>query len=177
MGIGKLIILLIAFILIIVFIHRDYFSNGRVISGQNWEAKQCGNTYVVKLKNHSEIVDAFSDFVKENKITAGTISGLGAVSSATLRAFNPSTKQYEDKTFDEQMEISNLVGNISTKDGKPYLHLHITLGTMNYNAYAGHLLSATINGAGEFVVVKIPHAKIERTADSETGLNIYKFRN
>lgn len=148
---------------------------GKVIHGASWDAKVFGNKYVVSLKNNSEIVEALTDFVKTQEIKAGTISGLGAVNSVTLRFFNPETKQYEDKTFNEQMEISNLIGNISTKDGKEYLHLHITLGNSEYKSIAGHLLKATINGAGEVVVEAYQNAKIERKFDSNTGLNIYNF--
>jgi len=172
-----LLVAIALFPLLVIFVHKDYlFNYGKVSSGQNWEAKQYGNTYVIKIQNHSEVVGAFEDFVEKEKITAGTISGLGAVNSATLRSFNPATKQYLNKTFDEQMEISNLVGNISTQNGKPHVHIHATFGTTNYNAYAGHLLSAKINGAGEFVVVKILRGKVERVQDFETGLYVYGFK-
>ena len=74
------------------------------------------------------------------------------------------------------MEITNLSGNISTKDGKEYLHLHVTLGNGKYQGIAGHLLSAVINGAGEFVVEDFPGGRLERTYDPEVGLNFYDFK-
>lgn len=153
-------------------ISNDY---GKVLSGENWKAKQFGNKYVLSVNNGSDVVESLSDFVKNQNIKAGSISGLGAVNSATLRFFNPETKQYVDKTFDEQMEIANLVGNISTKDGCEYLHIHATFGNSQYNAIAGHLLSATINGAAEFEVESYPNARIERVMDDDIGLNVYRF--
>jgi len=139
-----------------------------------YEYKQLGNRYAVSIKNRSEIVKALTDFSTDQKITAGTIYGLGAINKVTLRFFNPVTKKYVDKTFQEQMEITNLTGNISTMDGKTYLHLHITVGRSDYTALAGHLLSATLNGAGEFVVEKFG-GKVERTFNPEVGLNFYDF--
>lgn len=166
-------ILIVILALFLVFkMNSEY---GKVIHGTSWDAKQFGNKYVISLKNKSEITEALTDFVKTQNIKAGTISGLGAVNSVTLRFFNPETKQYQDKTFNEQMEISNLTGNISTKDGEEYLHLHITLGNREYKSIAGHLLKATINGAGEFVVEAYQNTKIKRKFDSNTGLNIYNF--
>jgi len=166
------------FTLLIIFVHKNYlFNYGKFSSGKTWEAKQYGNKYIIRLKNHAEIVEAFTDFAEQNKIKVATISGLGAVNSATLRCFNPETKQYINKTFDEQMEISNLTGDISEKDGKPYLHIHATFGTVNYSAYAGHLLSATINGTGEFIVESIPRGKVGRTKDPENGLYVYDLKN
>ena len=49
------------------------------------------------------------------------------------------------------------------KDGKPFLHIHVTLGRSDYSAIAGHLLTAKINGAGEFWVEDLPTANISRT--------------
>jgi len=42
----------------------------------------------------------------EQDIKAGTIVGMGAVNEATLRFFDPATKEFVDKTFSEQMEIT-----------------------------------------------------------------------
>ena len=92
----------------------------------------------------------------------------------TLRFFDPSTKQYVDKQFTEQMEIANLTGNISTLNGQTYLHLHIVAGRSDYSTIGGHLLCAHLSGAGEFIV-KDFGIKVEREFSEEIGLNIYKF--
>ena len=131
-----------------------------------------GDKFVVSIDNHQELVSALAAFCEEQGIHAGEISGLGAVSSATLRFLNPLTKHYVDKTFDEQMEISSLVGNISEKDGKAYLHLHANFGRSDYTVIGGHLLCTTINGACEVVVTRFG-CKMGRHFDEETGLNLY----
>ena len=114
--------------------------------------RKIGNKYIVSINNHTEIVKALNAFCKEKGILSGSINGIGAIGELTLRFFNPKTKAYDDKTFREQMEISNLTGNISSMNEQVYLHLHITVGRSDYSALAGHLLSAIQNGAGEFVV-------------------------
>lgn len=132
--------------------------------------------YVLSLDNHVEIVEALTAFCTEKEILAGSITGLGAINEATFRFLNPATKQYVDKTFAEQMEITNLTGNISQKDGKPYLHLHITASRSDYSCIGGHLLSARINGACELLVEDFwDCGKIGRRFDEETGLNLYEF--
>lgn len=136
--------------------------------------KQFGNTYFLNIENGQELTAAIAAFCEDQAITAGSISGLGAVNEVTLRFFDPATKKYVDKTFHEQLEISNLVGNISQMDGKVYLHLHITLGREDYTALAGHLLTAVINGVGEFVVHKVD-GEIGRIHNAERGLNLYDF--
>lgn len=150
-------------------------SRGRVLKGDNWTAKQYGVNYIVSVHNGAELAAALNDFVQKNKITLGSITGIGAVNRATLRFFDPATKQYVDRTFDGQMEIANLTGNISTKDGEPYTHYHVTLGNRDYQGLAGHLLSADLNGAGEFFVTAVPGGRLERTFDEKIGLNFYDF--
>ena len=160
---------------ILLGIKQFGFERGEVLRGDGWSAKRFGGRYFLSIANHAELVSAITDFVKSQKITAGNITGIGAVNSATLRFFNPQTKQYVDREFEMQMEIANLTGNISTMDGKEYVHLHVTLGNDQYQALAGHLLKADINGAGEFFVETVPGGKIERTFSKEVGLNFYDF--
>jgi|SRR5690554_1886116 len=57
-------------------------------------------------------------------------------------------------------------------DGKPYLHLHITLGRSDYTALTGHLLTANIHGACELMIEKLD-GDVSRKYDDETGLNLY----
>lgn len=133
------------------------------------------NAFVLSIDNHEEISAALMAFCKEINIAAGNITGIGAISEATFRFLDPATKKYVDKTFSEQMEITNLTGNISTKDGKPYLHLHITASRRDYTCIGGHLLSAVINGACELYVEAFPGVEIGRYPDPETGLNMYVF--
>lgn len=136
--------------------------------------KQLGNKYVVSIQNHAEISKAITAFVEEHDIKAGTITGIGAVNEATLRILDPATKQFVDKTFAEQMEITKITGNISQQNNKPYVHMHVTLGRADYTALAGHFLTAKINGAGEFVIENF-EGTVDRYHDESTGLNLYKF--
>ncbi len=160
---------------IVTFGYYYIMIRGQVLEGKDWTAKKYASTYVVSIKNRADLVDALNDFVKVNKISLGSVTGIGAVNKATLRFFDPATKKYIDKNFLGQMEIANLTGNISTQDGKVYTHYHVTLGNDKYQGLAGHLLNATINGAGEFYIYTVPMGKLERTFDENIGLNFYDF--
>ena len=139
-----------------------------------YKYKQSGNTYVLSLDNHVEITEALAAFCEEKGIKSGSIDGLGAVSEATFRYLNPATMNYVDKTFKEQMELTSVVGNISRKDGKPYLHIHITASRSDYTCIGGHLLTARINGACELFVTDLG-VEVGRQLDSEIGINLYKL--
>lgn len=142
--------------------------------GNNWSARKAGSIYVVSLDNHSNIVETLTDFIRNRNIQAGEVSGIGAASEATLRFFNPATKKYVDKTFKEQMEVTNISGNISKIEGKLTLHLHITLGREDYTALAGHLLEAKIQGAAEFIIYPLD-TRVVKIKNEEIGINLYNF--
>ncbi len=131
--------------------------------------------YVLSLDNHVEVAAALAAFCEEKDIRAGAVYGIGAISEATFRFLDPATKKYVDKTFAEQMEITNLTGNISRRDGKVYLHLHITASRRDYTCVGGHMLSARVNGACELVVEDFRGVEIGRRFDDETGLYLYLF--
>ena len=133
-----------------------------------------GDKYVLSLDNHVEISSVLAVFCRDVDIRCGAVSGIGAISEATFRFLDPATKKYVDKTFSEQMEITNLTGNISLKNGNVYLHLHVTASRRDYTCIGGHLLTARVNGACELVVERFS-CKAGRRFDEETGLYLYDF--
>lgn len=142
--------------------------------GKHWSARKADQMYIVSIENHCNIVETLTDFIRDQKIQAGEVTGIGAVSEATLRFFNPATKKYVDKTFKEQMEVTNISGNVSEIEGKLTLHLHITLGREDYTALAGHLLEAKIQGAAEFIFYPL-NTRVVKVKNQETGINLYDF--
>ncbi|MGU3375194.1 PPC domain-containing DNA-binding protein [Chryseobacterium sp. M5A1_1a] len=148
--------------------------NEQHLKGNNWSARKVGHIYILSIKNQSSIVETLTDFIKNQGIQSGEVTGIGAVNEATLRFFVPSTKKYVDKTFKEQMEVSNISGNVSVIDGNSMLHLHITLGREDYTALAGHLLDARIQGAGEFIFYPL-NTRVIKTKNEEIGINLYNF--
>lgn len=145
-----------------------------ILKGKDWTARKVDNVYIVSIADKSSILNTLTDFVTSQQIRAGQITGIGAVNEATLRFFNPDTKKYVDKTFNEQMEVSNLSGNISEVDGKPMLHLHATLGKSDYTALAGHLQDAHVRGASEFFIYPL-NSRVVKVKNENVGLNFYDF--
>ena len=131
-----------------------------------------GGRYVLSIDNHEEISAALAAFCEEKGIFAGTVYGIGAINKATFRYLNPETMRYVDKTFEEQMEITNLTGNISERDGKVWLHLHITASRSDYSCIGGHLLTAWISGACELVVEAFD-VPLSRRLDPDLGITLY----
>lgn len=140
-----------------------------------YEFRKIDNTYIVRLNKGAEIISAIKDFCTSNNIKVGTVQGIGAINTATFGFFNPETKEYNEKLFEGPREITSLLGNISTKDGETYLHLHMNASGSDYNTIGGHLIKATISLTGEIFITPL-NGTAERKFCEKIGLNLLSFQ-
>ncbi|UCE20356.1 MAG: DNA-binding protein [Gemmatimonadota bacterium] len=134
-----------------------------------WKKVEGG--YLVRLERGEDVLGTLTEFVGRRDIKSGTIQGLGAIKDLVLGIFDPEKKEYIKRTFEEDLELGNLTGNISILDGKPLLHCHVTAAGTDLKAYTGHLFSATVSVTGEFVITPFAE-EITRAPDEDVGLNL-----
>lgn len=133
------------------------------------------NIFIVRLDVGEEILSSLTELCSQEKITAGTIGGIGAANYADIGLYEVAKRKYHGTILEEEMEIASLNGNISRKDGKVYLHLHAAFANKQGQIFGGHLRSARISATAEIYIHTVP-AKIERVFDEETtGLNLIQF--
>ena len=141
--------------------------------------KKIENTYIVRVEREEEAIEKLTELCEKENIRVGSIAAIGATNHTELLWYDPEKKEYSEKTLEgENYEITAFIGNITQKDGKPYLHCHITVGDRNMTAYAGHCKSVIVNGAFEAIVeAKNPPAggEVGREFDENIGLNLLKF--
>ena len=138
------------------------------------EYKKAGNRYIVRLNRGDEIISSITELCKKEAIKAGSISGIGATQLVEAGFYSFKKKRYCGYCFNQNMEILSLLGNISTKDGDPYLHLHIVVSNDEGEALGGHLTKAIISVTGEIFIDTID-IEINREPDATTGINLIKF--
>ena len=131
---------------------------------------QSGNTYLLLLQKGEEIISALTQFAAQTNLTCATVSGIGATDDAEMGVFDTFEKQYYTKQIRAMTEITALCGNITQKDGKPYVHLHATLATM-FDVVGGHLSKAIVSATAEIFVTAYPIAT-DRQFDSAVGINL-----
>lgn len=134
--------------------------------------KKTGSTFILRIDRGEEIVSALKNFCTSQKIALGTVQGIGAASNVVIGLFETATKEYHTTTLSGDHEITSLLGNITTMDGAPYLHLHVTLTDATFLAFGGHLTSAVVSGTCELFIQTID-GTLERRFDSEIGLNVF----
>lgn len=131
-----------------------------------------GNTVTVRLEIGEGIVSSLLELCEKENILFAEVNGIGAVSSATVGFYDLQKGKYIPKIFDEPMEMVSLLGNITRKNGEPYLHLHASFSNANCEVVGGHLTEAIIGVTAE-IFVNIVEGEMNRRADEKTGINIF----
>jgi len=134
--------------------------------------KKTGSLFILRIDRGEEIVSTLRAFCTDQEIFLGTVQGIGAVNNVEIGLFETATKEYHTTKLTGDHEITSLLGNITTLDKKPYLHLHATLSDASHRAFGGHLTSAVVSGTCELFIQMID-SHIGRTFDAGVGLNVF----
>jgi uncharacterized protein len=129
---------------------------------------------IYTLKAGARIPDDILGIVKKEKVVTARVEAIGGVEELRLAYFNRDTKRYEEHDFKEFLEVAEILGNVTLKDAKPFLHIHGTFGRRDLSALAGHVMTAKVLPLLEVVITPTKNRALRRF-DDELGLNvIYK---
>lgn len=134
-----------------------------------------GGYYFVRIDRGEEIVAGITALCEKEGISAGLITGIGAVNHVQMGLFRTAEKRYISKEFTGDFEIVSLTGNITQMDGKPYLHLHIAVADESLAVKGGHLNKAVVSATGELVIVPADDSSVGRAFSEDIGLNLLQF--
>ena len=139
----------------------------------NYRQEENGR-YLISLDIGDEIIEALTEFADSAGVASGQFTGIGALDSAELGYFDNEKREYLRKKIEGQREILSLIGNLAAgPGGEPILHAHIILGDPDFRLSGGHLFSGRISVTGE--IYFRPTSDLERTPNSETGLNLWNL--
>ncbi|MBF0368333.1 MAG: DNA-binding protein [Magnetococcales bacterium] len=130
-------------------------------------------TYMGRLPYGVDLQEELNRICRVNKIKLGRVEAIGAVKKARLGYYDQSDRSYRFVEREQRLEILNLTGNVSIKDGEPFVHAHLTLGDHAGLAFGGHLMPGTIVFACEVIVQKYGGKPLERGFDEQTGLPLW----
>lgn len=133
-----------------------------------------GNTYVVHLAPGEEIVQKILILAATEKITLAHLTGLGAASHVSIKARVADTKQYYSHSYNTDLEIVSLTGNLTLKDNRPHAHVHLSVADTVGHVYGGHLIKAVVSSSCEIFVTVIDGV-VERKVNPELGMNLMKL--
>jgi len=132
-----------------------------------------GRSFMGRIPHGTDLLGAIEAFCVEKNIATASFWLIGAVSSATIGAYDQTQQVYVSFKKEGPLEIISCHGNVSSKDGKPFVHAHILLGDADGNTLGGHLFSETIVFACEIVIQELRGETPVRIYDETTGLMLW----
>lgn len=139
------------------------------------EYKVFGKTVVARIDRGEEIIASVKKICEKENIKLASITALGAVDHIQVGLYKVSEQKYSPNVFDGDMEMTSLIGNVTTKDGEVYLHMHADFADGAGHVFGGHLTEAVISGTCE-MFIQIVDGEVGRRHDDVTGLNLFDFR-
>jgi uncharacterized protein len=133
-----------------------------------------GDRVQLRFLSGEQFVAPLLEWLSREGIGYAALSGLGAVSGATVSYWNAQTKQYEQHQLTQQMEVVSLLGNVTIRDGKPFIHAHVGLGRSDLSVVGGHVNELFVHPTLE--VWLRPEAEVvQRALDESCGLYVMQL--
>ncbi len=115
-----------------------------------------------RVPEDEELVSYLESFARERGIKAGLVGGIGALKGCVLGFYNRERREYEQIRVDEEVELANLTGNISIREGEPFVHVHALVGRRDGSTLSGHLFEARVFVAEISVLELVGEVELRR---------------
>ncbi len=131
-----------------------------------------GRAILTRLDHGADIISQITNLAEENGIEAGALSAIGALSRAKLGYYDQLSHEYGIISLEEPVELASCLGNISLRDGRPFVHAHAVVSNREGKTWGGHLTSGTIFAA-EVYLQELSGLPLIRVSDSITDLKLW----
>ena len=125
-------------------------------------------SFVVVMDKGDEATEELRRFARDQGVTAAGLTAVGGCRAATLGYFDSEIMSARNRTFEGQMEVLSLIGDIALKDGEPAVHAHVVLGRPDFTTLGGHLQQLTVFPTLEIIVTETP-GHLAKRIDPQTG--------
>jgi predicted DNA-binding protein with PD1-like motif len=130
--------------------------------------------YLGRLPKDADLIETLNALCAEHGIERGVVQVIGALQKAKLGYYIQAEQRYVSHEVNEAVEILTGVGNVSLKDGKPFVHLHLTLSREDYSCLGGHTMPGCVIFAAEASIIALDGPSLIRELDTATGLPLWK---
>ncbi|HET8587944.1 MAG TPA: DUF296 domain-containing protein [Candidatus Limnocylindria bacterium] len=132
-----------------------------------------GRLFVGRLPTGSDLVEEIQSFCLEHSILAAWVDAVGAMQHVNYACYEQTEKRYVELSSDTHTEMASFAGNISDRDGKPFLHAHATFADETGETVGGHLLPGCRVWVAELRITELADVSLVRTFDERTGLALW----
>jgi len=127
---------------------------------------------IVRLKHDADLVQTITELARSKGMEAGSFIAIGALKRARLGYYDQKNNEYREMEIDTPHEMASCIGNVSLKDGEPFVHAHVVLADEAGNTKAGHLFEGIVFAA-EVHLHQLEGPRLERKYDEVTGLSLW----
>jgi uncharacterized protein len=97
---------------------------------------------IERFGNGEDILERLTDLVQKNHISSGSFTAIGTVEKATVGYFI-GDGQYSNTSLQGPLEVVSCMGNVTLKEGRPFVHAHMVFSDSQGRTYGGHLMPGT----------------------------------
>jgi predicted DNA-binding protein with PD1-like motif len=127
--------------------------------------------YALVFYKGDDAMSGLTDFAIQNKIEDAHFTAIGAIDGATLAWLDPAAKIYHRIPVTQQVEVLSLIGDVTTFNGKPIVHMHAVLGKPDGTTIGGHVFELDVNPTLE-VMVTVNATPLKRRPDDASGMKV-----
>lgn len=125
-------------------------------------------TYAVILNRGDDILSGLTEFAENNHVTFAHFSGIGAVSAIKIGCYDMDKHMYHIIPVKGQCETTSFTGNIAMFNGKPVVHVHMSVSQSDGTVRGGHLFKAIVWPTLE-IVVNVEPTPLYKKKEMDTG--------
>jgi predicted DNA-binding protein with PD1-like motif len=139
---------------------------------RNFEQGRC---FLARLDLDAEIISQITDLARREGIETGVFSVIGALKHAELACYDQTAHEYRTIKVDRPVELVSCSGNVSIRDGQPFVHAHAVLADSEGMVRSGHLMKGEVFAA-ELCLQELLGPPLIREHDPATGLYLWGDR-
>ncbi|MDO8521829.1 MAG: DNA-binding protein [bacterium] len=132
-----------------------------------------GKNHLIILERGEDVIPALLRYCTEHKITAGVFTGIGAVNNIEIGYYDFEEREYHFRAEKGDFEVASMTGNITSVDGKPFIHVHAVLSRCDktLECIGAHIKKASVAVTLEVFLTNVD-VSLSRAYDECTGLKL-----
>lgn len=108
---------------------------------------------VLRLETGDDIYDSIVEVCEKQQVKLGSVTGFGGLEYLKVGVWNNEKDNYDCLVRENiNMEMLNLTGNISLKEGTVNVHMHVTAADNEFHVFGGHLMKGTVQNLAEILI-------------------------
>jgi predicted DNA-binding protein with PD1-like motif len=124
------------------------------------ERTAAAHIFELRFSDGDEILSGLNELVAKHRIATGHIAGVGGAAPGALLGWgDPDIGGFRKIETDARTEIASLLGEITLRNGEPFVHVHMILSSADGSTKAGHLIAARAAPLAEITVIATSFAE------------------